>query len=42
MIGKENILFFLKIGLKFQTTKEKRVKPWYLVARKPKPHYHVY
>ena len=37
---KENIL---KIGLKFQTTKEKpRVKPWYLVAREPKPHYDVH
>ncbi len=37
---KENIL---KIGLKFQTTKEKpRVKPWYLVAREPIPHYDVH
>ncbi len=37
---KENRLFFMKIGLKFQTTKEKpRVNTWYVVAMEPKPHH---
>ncbi len=37
---KENRLFFMKIGLKIQTIKEKRrVKPWYVVAMEPKPHH---
>ncbi len=44
MIGKEeNILFFMKISLKFLTTKEKPgVKCWYLVTKESKPHYHVH